>query len=276
MNDLLHTYDAVFLGIGRQIPKRLHLAGSDSHVTTGLTFLQAADHSPMADLQGQTVVVIGGGNTAYDCARTAIRRHATHVIICCRRSREDLRADPDEVRQAEKEGVTITDQVQPLRCITDPQKKVTGLVIQKPNRSDPTPLPADLIVEAVGQSVDPAYAMLDYRSPRLFVGGDARPDQTVFSVIQAMADGQTAAATIHQQLCGTGTLKECPIPPADGHLSRTTPQNDEDQFLFRGFTHGSSPLSAWQTQSVRCPSGYRAVTFPPPPALNSDNKHPAD
>lgn len=231
VNDLLQTYDAVFLGIGRQVPKRLALAGTDSHVITGLTFLQAADHSPTADLQGQTVAVIGGGNTAIDCARTAIRRHAAHVILCCRRSREELRADPDEVRQAEEEGVTITDQTQPLRCVTDRQGKVAGLVIQKQGHADSALLPADLIVEAVGQSVDPAFATLDCHSPTLFVGGDARPDQTIFSVIQAVADGQTAAAAIHRQLGGTDTLKEYPIPIADGHSSRTAPQKRIPIFL---------------------------------------------
>ena len=104
-------YAAVFLAIGAHEPQRLGIAGEDARgVYHGVDFLKTVSlASGTAELPpvGERVVVIGGGNTAVDAARTALRLGAAAVTMLYRRSREEMPANDWEVEEAEREGVRL-------------------------------------------------------------------------------------------------------------------------------------------------------------------------
>ena len=101
------AFDAVFLAVGAQLGKRVDIpAGDSSRVIDAVSFLHhVADDDP--PLLGRRVVVYGGGDTAFDAARTARRLGATDAVIVYRRNRERMGASGDEFAQALGEGVTV-------------------------------------------------------------------------------------------------------------------------------------------------------------------------
>lgn len=209
-DQLLRDYDAVLVTTGTPNAKRLALPGLDAAVT-GLAFLNP-DTASAESLTGKNVIVIGGGNTAIDCARTALRRQAARVTLCCRRDEAHLRADPDEVRQAKEEGVELLDRTVPLKGDTNEEGRLTGLLVQRADTDAPVTLHADLIIEAVGQTAAPVPPVTDPElAAKRFFAGDGRPGQTAFSVIDAVADGRKAAQTIHRFLSFTETPAALPI-----------------------------------------------------------------
>jgi 2-oxoacid:acceptor oxidoreductase gamma subunit (pyruvate/2-ketoisovalerate family) len=106
MAQLQHDHDAVIVAVGFGAAVSLGIPGEHlANVEQGLDFLDRAKREPVA-LKGH-VVVIGGGNTAIDCARTAVRCGAQSVTIAYRRAKKDMPAIVEEIHDAEKEGVTI-------------------------------------------------------------------------------------------------------------------------------------------------------------------------
>jgi NADPH-dependent glutamate synthase beta subunit-like oxidoreductase/ferredoxin len=107
------TYDAVFVAIGAQQAQGLHCPGEE-HALPGIQFLeQVAEGNPPP--VGDDVVVLGGGNTAVDCARSAVRLGSRNVRILYRRSRQEMPCLMDEVEAAEAEGVRVELLVAPRR-----------------------------------------------------------------------------------------------------------------------------------------------------------------
>ena len=107
LEDLRRDFDAVYLAIGswRASPMRIdgeHLEG----VELGIDYLRHVTKGVEIDL-GETVIVIGGGNTAIDCARTALRKGAKNVKLVYRRTRDEMPAEPFEVEEALHEGVEM-------------------------------------------------------------------------------------------------------------------------------------------------------------------------
>ncbi|HAR37825.1 MAG TPA: hypothetical protein DCS09_04180, partial [Porphyromonadaceae bacterium] len=101
-------FDAVFVGIGTHKATASGTAGSDlKGVIDCLTFLREANIGKREDLTGKKVMVIGGGNTAIDAARTSLRLGAEKVIVVYRRSREEMPCFAPEIEEAEEEGVEI-------------------------------------------------------------------------------------------------------------------------------------------------------------------------
>lgn len=117
-------YKAVFLGLGCQAGSQLGVAGEDvarAGYFSGIDFLlKVHDHvdgtQPLA-LSGE-VVVVGGGNVAMDCVRSAIRLGAEKVHVVYRRTLEDMPADPKEIEDAEEEGVVFHTLTNPTRILT--------------------------------------------------------------------------------------------------------------------------------------------------------------
>ena len=111
--ELRGTYDAVFVAIGAQHAQGLRCPGEE-HALPGIQFLEqvAEGHPPPL---GDDVVVLGGGNTAVDCARSAVRLGARNVRILYRRSRQEMPCLMDEVEAAEAEGVRVDLLVAPRR-----------------------------------------------------------------------------------------------------------------------------------------------------------------
>jgi len=115
--DLRERHNAIYIATGTQFPNHADLPGGDLEgVVYGLHFLREVNlHRPMP--VGRRVVVIGGGSTAFDAARTALRLGAEHVTILYRRTIEDMPADRREIKEAVEEGIEIQCLVAPVAFI---------------------------------------------------------------------------------------------------------------------------------------------------------------
>jgi NADPH-dependent glutamate synthase beta subunit-like oxidoreductase/ferredoxin len=227
--DLRRDFDAVFLAIGAQRPQRLQCE-CDELAMPALEFLhRLADENP--PMLGDDVMVIGGGNTAVDCARSAVRMHAPRVRILYRRTRNEMPCLLAEAVAAEEEGVTIEYLVAPVRLRRTGPREVTltcqRMALGEPDSSGrrrPVPVAgsefdvrANTVVAALGQSVDLSVAEREgLRLTRWGVEADPRTMATsiegVFAggdmvlgadlAVRAVASGRIAAASICQYLHG--------------------------------------------------------------------------
>ena len=112
-------YDAVFLGVGAPAGMPMGIPGEDGPgVTEGLTFLREYNVHGTAEV-GTEVAVVGGGNSAIDAARTALRLGAKHVNILYRRQREQMPAWAEEILAADEEGITVLPLTSPKEILRD-------------------------------------------------------------------------------------------------------------------------------------------------------------
>ena len=181
------------------------------------------------------IVVIGGGNTAIDAARVALRKGAEEVIVLYRRNKEDMPADEREVKDAEEENIKIielvapvkihgTDKVEEIECLKMELKEFDSSGRRRPEMVKGTEfkIKVDMIIPAVSQYSDLPFIKpeeveitkwgtfvtdrdtLMTRLKGVFAGGDvARGSDTV---ITAIADGKNAAKSIDIYLGGKGVL----------------------------------------------------------------------
>jgi len=221
-------FDAVFLGVGAQLGRGLGLPGEEARgVVSAVDFLRRLRRGRKVEV-GERVAVIGGGFTAVDAARTALRLGAGEVFLCYRRTRDEMGAVPEEVLEAEDEGVRVIYLVAPTAVLTR-RRRVVGVQMRihtlgKPDESgrrrpDPVEeteftLRCDMVVNALGQQVEGGEGIAltpegtlacDPETgatavPGVYVGGDAAtgPD----TVIAAAASGRRAAASIDRYLSG--------------------------------------------------------------------------
>lgn len=134
VEQLMAEYDEVIICKGLGMSYALEVAGQDlAGVIQGLDFLAESKKSSI-QLRG-TVLVIGGGNTAIDCARSALRSGASTVQIIYRRSRADMPAIREEIDEAVREGVQILAQRQPIAFIGN--KQVSGIVLAEVDLGPP-------------------------------------------------------------------------------------------------------------------------------------------
>lgn len=226
-------FQAFFLGIGAHNPMRLNIQGETdfSGVEDCLTFLYNARQGKVK--VGKRVMVIGGGNAAVDCARTAIRLDVDEVHLVYRRTKREMPAHPKEVQDLEEEGVVLNVLLSPIR-IHGENRQVTGLEcirneLSKPDatgRRRPVPiegtehiLPADTIICAIGQEVDAESLRhvnrleltkrllitvdpitMETSIPGVFAGGDVVTGPA--TVVEAVASGKKASEAIHRFLRG--------------------------------------------------------------------------
>jgi len=237
LRELKQEYDAVFIAAGAHRGLKLGIPGEELEgVMDALDFLRGVNLEGRREPPGDHVLVIGGGNTAIDAARTALRLGSQEVTIVYRRSREEMPAGPEEVAEAEAEGVKILYLAQPVRVLGD--GKVTGLECLKcelgppdeSGRRRPVPiegsefvLEADAIIPAISQrpELSPLAAELEALGVKLderwgsivadeetlqtdvswvFAGGDAVTGPS--TVIEAVAAGKRAAEMIEKYLRG--------------------------------------------------------------------------
>jgi formate dehydrogenase major subunit len=230
-------YDAVFLAIGAQRSTDMRIEGEQSPgVLSGIDFLADMALGRRHELEGKTVIVVGGGNTAMDASRTALRLGADKVTILYRRTRNEMPAHDFEIREAEEEGVELRFLAAPIRV-----KRGTGklsvecirMELGPPDdsgRRRPVPLSgsehqveADLLITAIGQQPDitclsnPELAgardrikadPLTGETPieYVFAGGDCVTGAA--TAIEAIAAGRRAALSIDQFLRMGAVIKE--------------------------------------------------------------------
>jgi formate dehydrogenase major subunit len=228
LDDLRRDFDAVFLAIGAQGSRGLGCTGEEL-ATPALGFLEKLTDGPRPNV-GSDVVIVGGGNTAMDASRCAVRLGAKFVRVLYRRTRREMPCLMEEVEAAEAEGVQIEFLIAPVRLERKGGK--LSLTCQhmelgppdKSGRASPVPIPgsefevpASCVIAAIGQSVEakdlttPTLALskwgiaadprtLATNLPGVFAGGDAvtGPDLAV----RAVAAGKLAAVSIDQYLSG--------------------------------------------------------------------------
>ncbi len=162
------TFDAVFIAIGAHAEKKLDLEGEESrNVISAVEMLREIGDEKYPDFTGKRVIVVGGGNVAMDCARTAIRSKAKTVSIVYRRRKEDMTALPAEVEGAIAEGIELLTLKAPLRIEADEKGNAKALWVQpqiigpvrggrpSPRRADKQQerLECDVVIMAVGQDI---------------------------------------------------------------------------------------------------------------------------
>ena len=123
-------YDAVVLAAGTWKGSKLNIDGEEQEgVIDGLVFLKEVRKGKFNELAGR-VIVIGGGNTALDVARTAVRLGTKKVTIVYRRTRNEMPASRSEIEEALEEGIQILPLSIPVRVLSD-NRRVTGIVLQR-------------------------------------------------------------------------------------------------------------------------------------------------
>jgi glutamate synthase (NADPH/NADH) small chain len=209
----LDGFDAIFLGVGGGPDTEVEYPGDDlAGVWNSLEFIeQLKTGAPPA--VGRRVAVIGGGNTAIDVAREAVRLGADDVTLVYRRTRREMPAYPHEVDEAEDEGVHFqwlaaptrvlgSDRVEALECVLmalgEPDE--SGRRRPQPLEGSEFTIAVDTVVKAIGQAGPRIEVDGEYRThdPRIFAGGDAVNGGD--SVVEAVREGRDAAIAIHRSL----------------------------------------------------------------------------
>lgn len=233
-SDIIKNNDATLITVGAFKSRDMGVIGENEGyyglLTSGIDFLREVSLNGTSPI-GRNVVIVGGGNTAIDCSRTAVRLGAKKVTIAYRRSREEMPAEDYEIKYAIEEGVDIKFLVAPIKILAK-NNKVVGMECLKMKLTEPDetgrrrPVPVeasnfvidcDTIIPAIGQYPDLDFLKEDdglevtkwntiktiedvYLSTKtgVFVAGDCRfgPD----TVVRAIGEGRKAALMIDRYL----------------------------------------------------------------------------
>ncbi len=232
-------YDAIYVATGTQFPQKVDIPGEDLEgIYHGIDFLKDIHIKKDMRLSG-TVAVIGGGNTAIDSARTALRLGADKVIVVYRRTIDSMPAYKEEIIEAIEEGVEVMELTAPVKFIGDYLGRVKGIEcvnmqlgdFDRSGRRKAIKIPdsnfvldVDAVIPAVSQYADLPFVGKDEigvtkwgtfivdnntlmtTMEGVFAGGDVArgPDE----VIRAIADGKQAASSIDEYLGGDGVLNK--------------------------------------------------------------------
>ena len=239
-------YDAVFVGSGAPKGKELEIPGrhETDQIFIGIEWLESI-HFGHVDSVGKRVLIIGVGNTAMDCCRSAKRFGATDVKVIARKTRKYFKASPWELEDAEEEGVEIIENLQPVRFIIE-NGTLTGMEFDKFHSVETDKglkqevigreiLPCDTVVLAIGQ--DNAFPFIERTiglefgkwdmpvidkttfmstRPGVFFGGDAAFGPA--NIIWAVEHGHQAAISIHNYCQGIPVTER---PPQGQTLTST-------------------------------------------------------
>jgi len=239
-------YDAIFVGSGAPKGKELDIPGrhDSDQVFIGIEWLESI-HFGHIDTVGGRVLIIGVGNTAMDCCRSAKRLGATEVKVIARKTRKYFKASPWELEDAEEEKVEILENLSPVRFVVE-NGKLTGLEFEQFKSEEvdgklvqeligTTIIPCDTVILAIGQEnafpwierdmgiefgkwdmpvVDQKTFMCSL--PGVFFGGDAAFGPA--NIIWAVEHGHQAAISIHKFCMGESIADR---PPHGQTLSST-------------------------------------------------------
>lgn len=239
--DDLHEmgFKGVFVGSGAGFPRFMNIPGeqlngvmSSNEYLTRINLMKAGRGGDTPVLKGKTIAVVGGGNTAMDSTRTALRMGAERVVLVYRRGEDEMPARREEIGHAKEEGVEFMTLHNPIEYLGDDKGRVTTMRVQRmelgepdaSGRRSPVPvegaiedIPVDVVIVAVGvspnqlvpRSIDGLEVSkrntivvneetMQSSVSDLYAGGDiVRGGATV---ILAMGDGRRAALNMHEQL----------------------------------------------------------------------------
>lgn len=255
LTELQSKYDAVFIGIGLWRSRELPIPGADApDIIRGIEYLSVRCMGGEWKV-GDNVIVIGGGNVAYDCSRSTVRNNAKTVQMVCLESRDEQTADEFEIEDGLEEGIKIHNRLAPISVERDASGKVVGLRVQQisslfdytgrfapqmiPNAQ--FVIPCDTIILAIGQMMDTSFTdgwdkkdqlQMDrgiIKTERgtcrtsvkgIYAGGDAAFGAALF--ITGIKHGQEAARSIDTDLQGTRPYQEFV-----GEFTQLSPMRDK-------------------------------------------------
>jgi len=226
-------FKAIFIGLGAHKSQKLKIEGGDlKGVINALDFLWSINFGEKMEV-GKNVVVIGGGNVAVDAAKTALLHGANEVTIFYRRSREEMPANPWEVKEAEAEGVKIEFLVAPKKILGEDERIAAIECIRmqlgeldESGRRKPIPIEGsefkretDMVILAIGEAPDLEFLpkeielnedgtvwvnpiSMETSLQGVFAGGDAVTGPA--TVIEAIRAGKRAAESIESYLKSLG------------------------------------------------------------------------
>ncbi|HVZ86960.1 MAG TPA: FAD-dependent oxidoreductase [Polyangia bacterium] len=237
LDQKVQGFDAVFVGSGAPRGKDLDLPGrkeAAEHIFIGIDWLESVAFEHTAAI-GERVLIIGVGNTAMDCCRTARRLGGKDVKVMARRDRQHFKASPWELEDAEEEQVEILVNHVPTRFVVE-GGRLKGMEFERTtgDKTEKIVIPADDVIVAIGQENAFPYIERDIgiefgkwdmpkvdektmasTRPGVFFGGDAAWGPK--NIIWAVAHGHEAAISIHNHCQGVA-LTERPAP----HLNLIT------------------------------------------------------
>ncbi len=233
LEGLARDFDAVFLSIGTQQGRCMGVSGEEERpegYILGVEFLRWINLGKPR-FRGRRALVVGGGNVAMDCSRSALRLGFDEVHLVYRRDRDAMPADKVEVSEAEAEGVRFHFQVNPVRIVTE-EGCVVGVecVRMQPGEPDargrrrPAPvagsefvIPCDMVIPAIGQAMDQSWMYddtvleltpwktiqtntqtMETSVPGIFAGGDCVSGPA--TLVEALAAGERAARSMDRFL----------------------------------------------------------------------------
>ena len=230
--DLQARFDAVFLSLGLGATPGLHIPGEEL-ILDGLRYIEASKMEGHQMEIGRSVVVIGAGNTAIDCATIAKRLGADRVTMIYRRTASEMTAYAHEYDFIKNEGVAFEFLAQPIRVHSEnglPTKlECIRMKLGAPDASGrPAPepiegsnflLPADQVIKAIGQEKTSLASRLNLKTqkgfiavdnsfqtslPGVYAGGDCIRARGAASTVMAVQDGKLAARCINERLVSHG------------------------------------------------------------------------
>lgn len=257
----LAGFDSILLAVGSQVGQPLGVSGEENcpGILRGVEFLGSVTEGTQPDMEGKSVIVVGGGNTAMDCCRTAIRLGAREVRLVYRRSLAEMPADKMEIEEAELEGVHFNLLTNPLSAA--PSGAETALTLTKmelgapdaSGRRAPQPVAgsehtvtADFVISAIGQTQDLGFVGTDCpvetsrnrlsakegtgetAVPGVFAAGDAVSGPK--TAILAIANGRDAALAMDAYMAGRTPAPELPLytHKKAEHYSQIDPEEYSD------------------------------------------------
>jgi len=291
LTDLQEQYKAVLLAVGAQRSQRLGIPGEVvwDGVIPATTFLKDYNLNPETKLSGE-VAVVGGGSTAMDAARSALRAGASAVHILYRRTRVEMPAQMEEVRAAIAEGIQLHELVAPVQILgTDGHVRAVRcqrMALSEPDekgRRRPVPvlgtefdLPVDIILVAIGEAPDPSFLpegtsvgvapwggllinpqTLATGATGVFAAGDVTYGPK--SIIHAAAHGRKAAQNIHAYLRGLSPRTVMEMPEDEFETASTLPQDGVVRLDVRPTPREIMPLrdgTAQRDRSVEFATGF--------------------
>jgi NADPH-dependent glutamate synthase beta subunit-like oxidoreductase len=273
-------YDAVFVGSGAPKGKELDLPGrhDTDQIFIGIEWLESI-HFGHVESVGKRVLIIGVGNTAMDCCRSAKRLGATDVKVISRKTRKYFKASPWELEDAEEEKVDILENLSPVRFIIENGKltgmefdkftsnEVNGKLVQEP--AGRITIPCDSVVLAIGQEnafpwierdmglefdkwnmpvVDKTTFMAT--RPGVFFGGDAAFGPA--NIIWAVEHGHQAAISIHNYCEGIPVTER----PKDGMTLTSTKMGLHEW----SYSNNYDPIARQKMKHVELPIRFSKMT----------------
>lgn len=252
-------FDAVCIGIGAWVSTGVGCKGEDADgVIGGIDFLRKVVRNEEIKL-GENVAIVGGGNTAMDACRTAVRLGAKKVYNIYRRTKDEMPADRVEIEEGEEEGVIFKNLTNPIEVVKDENGHVKQVILQvmelgepdasgrrapKPVEGKTETLDVDTMILAIGQAVNPSgFDGLDLTRkkgivydketfmtsiPGVFAGGDCGNDKISIAV-ESIADARKSSGVIDAYLSGEEVKYEKPYTVERTDITEKTFEDRERQ-----------------------------------------------